>query len=174
MNIANPLLPLASAALSSVASGVAAALPGSESFSGLFSAAQTATQPETDRQEAGPPRTGLAQQLQYETLQQVFEQLRQSVHRRLTERLTQRGVQLDEPAVLATGSHGRLLEVSGHWDRAQIEQVLQDDPQLRSSISQLIEQGHMLWEMSPEEPGPLEQGRSRLVVTEKEAFFQVV
>jgi hypothetical protein len=125
-------------------------------------------------QEAAPRTTQWAEQVRTDALRQVFQQLRQTVHQELTERFAERGIELDEPAVLAVGGQGRVLEVSGHWDRPHIERLLEEDAQLRHRVKQLLDQGRQLWEIDPSAATSDGGQQARLVVTAEEAFFQVV
>lgn len=120
----------------------------------------------------GPAQTPLGDQVERLAMLQRLETLRQNVQRELLQRLNAEGVDLSEPAILIADQEGRLLEQSGHWDRAKIEQLLTDDPQLGNQVRQLLKQATAL-QTDPAEPTD-SPANMRLVVTNRNVLLQVV
>ncbi len=149
MNIVTPLIPVAAAALETVVEGVGSALQKGSSFASMLgglterdSIGQSSdTLTPADRAPNVSERSG---QVQLDLLRQQLESLRQSVEKQLAERFSAAGIDLSEPAVVEQDADGRLLETSGHWDRAKIEQLLESDSSLRAAITQLFEQEQQL------------------------------
>ena len=177
MNIITPLIPVAAAALGTVVQSVGDVLQSGKSFAHLLHDSLpeiVGGEKDSSVADSAPQQSELGQQVQHEALRQQFDAQRQLIHQRLIARFAEQGIDLSEPAVLSVDSNGRLLEGSGHWDRGKIEELLQSDAGLRTELGQLLQLGTALGESGP---AGAENGRGvtpRLVVSEKEIFFQVV
>ena len=177
MNIITPLIPVAVAALDTVVQSVGDVLQSGKTFAHqLHDSLPEIASGEKDSSvaDSAPQQSELGQQVKHAALRQQFDAQRQLVHQRLIARFAKQGIDLSEPAVLSVDSNGRLLEGSGHWDRGEIEELLQSDAGLRTELGRLLQLGAALRESGPagvENGGPT---TSRLVVSEKEIFFQVV
>ena len=179
MNIVSPLIPVAVAALETVVSGVGEVLQNGKSFARLMHASPT-EQVEAGgarsvaAADAAPKQSELGQQVQRAALRQRFETQRQLLHQQLMQRFAEQGIDLSESPVLTVDASGHLLEASGHWDRAQIEELLRSDAGLQNDLVQLLQQGSALRQSGPQAAGGGTSEVARLVVSEKEIFFQVV
>ncbi len=183
MNIVTPLIPVAAAALDTVVQGVGSALQKGSSFAHILEAA---VQRDSTEQGSGSTvgdvlpvnASERGEQVKLGLLRRRFESLRQSVHQQISERFAADGIDLSEPSVLELDADGRLLETSGHWDRAQIEQLLESDASLREAVTQLLETGEqlnnsMLDNDARSGASGRRAGRSQLVVSARELLFQV-
>jgi hypothetical protein len=107
-----------------------------------------------------------------ETLRQNLKRLEQQVSDRLRARLASNPrIDMSEPIVLGVHSSGRILEMTGHRDRAVIEQLLENDPALSSQIQQLLEQSAALKPSNEPNSSTL---APRLFIDENRSVFQVV
>lgn len=176
MNIATTLIPVASAAVDTVVHGISDIAQAGRSFARLLQDSDSAAPASSEGTAPGEIEWGFeasqwGEMVRGDALRQRFETLRESVHRQLVQRFAAEGIDLSEPVILASDSLGRLLEDGNHLDRGAVEELLQADPALRSCVQELLRQGGMLWESGPERG---DGGQPRLVVGEKELFFQVV
>jgi hypothetical protein len=175
MQITNVLIPVAAAAVGTAVQGVSSAVHRGISFAKALEHAAAAPDPAPEvatQGAAGSADTSLDGSRR--ALQYQFDKLRKVVSDQLTQSLTARGVDLSEPPVLAFDAQGRLLEVGNHWDRALVEQALEEDPRLQGQISQLMDQARALWETRPPGGGWPAGAPLRLLVTPTEAIVQVV
>lgn len=107
-----------------------------------------------------------------EALRQNLKRLEQQVVDQLRTKLAANSeIDMSDPIVLGVHSSGRVLEMSGHRDRALIEQLLENDPELSNQIKQLLEQTAAIEPSLDLDTAMLEP---RLVMDEPRSIFQVV
>ncbi len=184
MNIVSALIPMATTALEIATQQVSEVVHSSVSFAHLLkdhlagsesasgspnSVAATDATPGK-----GPDQTQLGEQVHREALRQRVEALRETVQRELVQRMAEQGIDLSEPAILVADRQGRLLEASGHWERAQIEQLLSDDKPLGDQVRQLLQQANAWREASGGQPETNDSDGFRLVVSENDVLLQVI
>lgn len=184
MNFSTPLLSLATTALDVAVQGVQDVVRESGKFADVFHLPgadqpelKDATKPSEDGatgSDPAPQPTQIGQQMQHAALRQRFETLCQALHRRMVARCAARGIELNEPAVLAVDSSGRVLETGTHWERARIEQLFEADSELRSDVAHVLELGKRLQNADSATARGDVSRTPRLVVGQKTAFFQMV
>jgi hypothetical protein len=69
---------------------------------------------------------------------QNIRRMRDELQQKIGAELQQRGIDLDEPIAVTEDGDGRLLESSGSWDRAEIEQMLEEHQALAHELRELF------------------------------------
>lgn len=169
------LLPVAASSLSGLVQSVGQILRGDAPFQRLLraesepvdAAPQAVSGPAAP---SSPESSSLALHVQLETLRRGFEARRTETHQALMSRFATAGIDLTEPAVLSVTNHGRLCEMSGHWDRARIEELLASDDAMCRQLQQLLYEGQQLHSWgSARDP---DAQAAHLVITSQDILLQ--
>ena len=134
MNPVTSILPIAGNVAVQAISRLSDSLPFAQIFQGdaaSHSAANTSSESTALRID---PET----RVQYEAMLQNIRRMRDELHQKIGAELQQRGINLDEPIAVTQDGDGRLLESSGSWDRAEIEQMLEENQALAHEFRELF------------------------------------
>jgi len=142
------LVPAATVAAVCLAGRVLNSLHGSMPFARLFQPSQasadagdlTRSQPASDRNAGADP----LEPVSVATLRQNLDRLCQLLHGTLAGRCAAAGVDLSTPIVLQRDGAGRILEVSGHAGRAQVETLLESDVTLARHLESVFRRAEAL------------------------------
>jgi hypothetical protein len=136
-----------------------------------------------DPQRAGSPAESTAlridpeTRIQYEAMLQNIRRMRDELHEKIEAELQQRGVNLDEPIAVTVDGDGRLLESSGSWDRAEIEQMLEENQALAHELRELFRHVQTLRRMGLSvhgQPADTEPTPVRLWMEDDRAAIQIL
>ncbi len=170
------LIPAAFAAVSSLAQRIASGLAEGLSFQHLLAAEandsveSAPTVPPAELQ--GSFQTPAGDRARQMALQQTIRHLSKTLHTMLERRFSEQGIDLQQPAVLEIDEDGRLLESSGHPDRADIELLLESDPELAGGLRQFIQQASLMSQQALTDPDRQVLGKPSLVVDSKQVQLQ--
>lgn len=138
------LLPLAGAVARQLVDNVAGAVS-----NGLSFAASLAASPETANAspevsatgaDTGPPNTtNDARILQWRAAWQQLKREAEDLAQVVRERMAAADIDASDSVALSVDGNGRVLVTRGHWERTRIEQLFEDDPQLRTQVQNLMQ-----------------------------------
>ena len=137
----SPLIPIAGAALGSLAISAASKLPGGLSFLEILhlNKSEKTTDDKSTADEAAAGLDGLLS-LGSVSVQQIQDQAQtalQQFQEQLNQLLAAQGIDLSQPINLKSDQFGGIDLTNDHPQRAQIEQLLADHPELAQQFNEL-------------------------------------
>jgi len=137
------LLPLAGAAARQIVDRVADAVSNSMSFAASLgspdAAGDTPAVPSgATATDSAPSTTNDGRILQWRAAWQQLKREAEELGQVVRERLAAEDIEASDPISLSVDGDGRVLVARGHWERSRIEQVFEDDPQLRAQVQDLV------------------------------------
>jgi hypothetical protein len=113
----------------------------------------------------------------YQAMLQNIHRMRDELHEKIILALQQRGITTDESLAITADADGRLLESSGSWDRADIEQMLEEEEALAFELRELFRHVQSLRQMglsSQGLPDDMEPTPVRLWLDSERAAVQIL
>jgi hypothetical protein len=171
------LIPVAATAVGTVANQVQDVLRQESPFSRVLRALPSplvgTDPPQAATVHGEMTATGEACRARWEVVRHQVKTAAAALHARLTLRFAEQGIDLSQPIVLRIDAHGRVLEAGGHWDRADIEQLFEADPELHLAVTELLRRAESL-EQTDAAPADSRPGFPTWVIDGPEHSLQAI